>query len=343
MPSNVSSAADEGIIPVIIDSGSKSCRVGFAGDDTPKVIYNCSKFAWGQNPAPIQRGRVADWESLEALWSEALIDKEIGYVDSPILFTEATLLTKFDREKTTQVAFESFNSTGTYLTNQAAMALYANGMTTGLVLDSGHGITHSVPVIEGSPFYSGIVSMELAGMDLTEYLQKFTGRSDYCEMLKEKACEVSLNPQKIDSSTNVSFSLPDGQEILVGKERYLCPEILFQPRLLNRETNSLAVHEAIYHSVQRFDHGTRRDLYSNIVLAGGSTMFQNFDTRLTRELTTIVQLSFKVAVSALPEGGKYSSWLGASILASLSTFQKMWITKQDYHEWGPAIVHRKCN
>ncbi|VDM36061.1 unnamed protein product [Hydatigera taeniaeformis] len=103
----------------------------------------------------------------------------------------------------------------------------------------------------------------------------------------------------------------------------------------------MAVQEAVYHSVQRCDRDTRRELYANIVLAGGSSMFRNLKSRLTREIGTIAQSTFKVNVSAPPEGGKYSSWLGGSILASLSTFQKMWITKQEYNEYGPTIVHRK--
>ena len=172
MPSSVSAAADESIIPVIIDSGCSSCRVGFAGDDSPRVIHNSRKFAWGNNVAPIQRGRVVEWERLEALWWEALMDKQVGYVDSPKLFTVGTLSNRFDREKTTQIDSESFNATAAYLKSEAVLVLYANGMATGLVLDSGHEITHSVPVLEGNPIYTGISTMELGGMNLTKYLQK---------------------------------------------------------------------------------------------------------------------------------------------------------------------------
>ena len=100
------------------------------------------------------------------------MDKQVGYVDSPKLFTVGTLSNRFDREKTTQIDSESFNATAAYLKSEAVLVLYANGMATGLVLDSGHEITHSVPVLEGNPIYTGISTMELGGMNLTKYLQK---------------------------------------------------------------------------------------------------------------------------------------------------------------------------
>ncbi|KAL5963665.1 Actin cytoplasmic 1 [Taenia solium] len=337
------SGTDEGIIPVVVDSGSCGCRVGFAGDDNPKFIQVSTKVCGKNDKAPIQRGRVVDWERLELLWWEALTHKDVRFVDSPLLFTEAPVAPNYDRERTTQIAFESFNAPAAYLSNQAALALYAAGKTTGLVLDIGHGVTHTIPVLEGNNIYPGVFSTDVAGEDLTEYLQKLTERKDHCELLKEKLCEVSLTPEKIESSPIVKYTLPDGEVIVLGSERFQCPEALFKPGLLKKEVGCLAVQDAVYHSVQRCDRDTRRELYANIVLAGGSSMFRNLETRLIREISTIAQSSYKVYVSAPPEGGKYSSWLGGSILASLSTFQKMWITKQEYNEWGPNIVHRKCN
>ncbi|VDM27760.1 unnamed protein product, partial [Hydatigera taeniaeformis] len=262
---------DEGIIPVILDSGSSGFRVGFAGDDNPKVIDIATKVGGKNDKAPIQRGRVVDWERLELLWWEALSHKDVRYVDSPILFTEAPVAPKYDRERTTQIAFESFNAPAAYLSNQAALALYATGKTTGLVLDIGHGVTHTIPVLEGNNIYSGVFSTDVAGEDLTEYLKKLTGRSDHCEWLKEKVCEVSLTPEKMQASAVVKYTLPDGEGISIGGERFQCPEALFKPSLLQNEVGCLAVQEAVYHSVQRCDRDTRRELYANIVLAGGSS------------------------------------------------------------------------
>ena len=89
------------------------------------------------------------------------------------------------------------------------------------------------------------------------------------------------------------------------------------------------------------DVDIRKDLYSNIVLSGGTTMFPGIAERLTKELTALAPAAMKIKVVAPPER-KYSVWIGGSILASLSTFQQMWISKAEYDESGPSIVHRKC-
>ena len=89
------------------------------------------------------------------------------------------------------------------------------------------------------------------------------------------------------------------------------------------------------------DLDIRRDLYSNIVMSGGSTMFAGISERLAKELQGLAPAAMKVKVVAPPER-KYSVWIGGSILSSLSTFQQMWISKAEYDESGPSIVHRKC-
>jgi len=70
-------------------------------------------------------------------------------------------------------------------------------------------------------------------------------------------------------------------------------------------------------------------------------MYEGIAERLNKEMVALVPSTMKVKVVAPPER-KYSVWIGGSILASLSTFQQMWISKQEYDESGPGIVHRKC-
>jgi len=125
----------------------------------------------------------------------------------------------------------------------------------------------------------------------------------------------------------------------MGNERFRAPECLFQPSYLGME--SPGIHEYVYKSIMKCDIDIRKDLYANIVMSGGSTMFPGVADRMQKEITSMAPSTIKIKMIAPPER-KYSVWIGGSILASLSTFQEMWITKDEYDESGPGIVHRKC-
>nr|XP_027227283.1 actin-like [Penaeus vannamei] len=205
-------------------------------------------------------------------------------------------VTRANREKMTQIMFESFQVPATYVTIQAVLSLYASGRTTGQVCDSGDGVTHFVPVYEGFALPHAILRLDLAGRDLTHYLMKI--------MTDE------MNVAAASSSIDKSYELPDGQVITIGNERFRCAEALFQPSFLGME--SAGIQETVHNSIMRCDIDIRKDLFANII-----------------------------KIIAPPER-KYSVWIGGSILSSLSTFQSMWITKDEYEESGPGIVHRKC-
>lgn len=151
--------------------------------------------------------------------------------------------------------------------------------------------------------------------------------------------ENELRKSQESSDLEKSYELPDGQVITIGSERFRAPEILFQPSFLGRESSG--VHEISNKCVLACDIDIRREMYENVVLSGGTTMFSGLKERLSSELSKMVSSSVRVRVQA-EAGRKYSVWIGGSILSSLASFQNMWITRNEYDETGPGIVHRKC-
>ena len=144
---------------------------------------------------------------------------------------------------------------------------------------------------------------------------------------------------KGSSHGDSTYELPDGQVINIGSQKFRCPEALFKPMMLGKELPGF--HEISYQSIMKCDVDVRKDLYSNIVMSGGTTMFPGIPDRLSKEVTALAPSTMKIKVLA-PQERKFLVWIGGSILSSLSTFQTMWISKQEYQETGAAIVHRKC-
>jgi len=141
------------------------------------------------------------------------------------------------------------------------------------------------------------------------------------------------------SALEKSYELPDGNVITVGNERFRCPEALFETTYIGMDSPGIGY--ITNRSIKKCDIDIRKDLYSNVVLSGGNTMYEGIAKRLKKELTNLAPPSMEIKVIPPPER-KYSAWIGGSILASLSTFQQMCMSKEEYEESGSGIVHRKC-
>uniref|UniRef100_A0A8C7JQ21 Actin-like protein 6A n=1 Tax=Oncorhynchus kisutch TaxID=8019 RepID=A0A8C7JQ21_ONCKI len=415
---------------LVFDIGSYTVRAGYAGEDCPKADFPTvmgvtldredgstpmetdggDKGKQGTNyfidtnqlrvarenmevMSPLKNGMIEDWDSFQAILDHTYkMHFKSEPSIHPVLMSEASWNTRAKREKLTELMFEHYNIPAFFLCKTAVLSSFANGRSTGLVLDSGATHTTAIPVHDGYVLQQGIVKSPLAGdfmsMQCRELFQELNVEIVPPYMIaskdavrdgtpaswkkKEKLPQVTrswhnyitiiiifLSPSSVlqvsDSPYDeqvaaqmptVHYELPNGYNCDFGAERLKIPEGLFDPSNAKGLSGNtmLGVGHVVTTSVGMCDIDIRPGLYGSVVVTGGNTLISGFTDRLTRELSqkTPPSMRLKLIANNTTVERRFSAWIGGSILASLGTFQQMWISKQEYEEGGKQCVDRKC-
>ncbi|VDK46775.1 unnamed protein product [Anisakis simplex] len=371
---------------IVVDNGTGFVKCGYAGTNFPSHIFpsvvgrpivrssqrigdievkdlmvgeECTQLRQMLDCSyPMENGIVRNWDDMAHVWDYTFGPEklDIDPKECKLLLTEPPLNPSGNRERLLQVMFEQYGFNSLYIAVQAVLTLYAQGLLTGVVVDSGDGVTHICPVYEGFALSHLTRRLDIAGRDITRYLIK-AADFETVRLLKEKLCYVAYDveqEQRLALETTVltePFTLPDGRVIRVGGERFEAPEVLFQPHLINVEKCGLS--ELLFGVIQSADIDTRLEFYKHIVLSGGTTMYPGLPSRLERELKQLYLdrvlkgnaesfQKFKIRIEAPPRR-KHMVFLGGAVLAHLMRDRDtdFWISKQEYEECGMVQCMRK--
>ncbi|CAG0895603.1 unnamed protein product, partial [Darwinula stevensoni] len=407
---------------VVFDVGSQSLRAGYAGEDSPKAeipsfvgVYEEEVERDGNKSMEkkylidstairvpkqgvemqtyLKDGMIEDWDLFEKVLDftyKKYIQSESLY--HPVLISEAPWNLKAKREKLVELMFEKYQVPAFYLVKNAVLACFANGRSTGLVLDSGATQTSAIPVHDGFVLQHAIVKSPLAGdfisIQCKSYLEennidivptylieskeavkeydsaKWVKRKKLPEvskswhnyMVKEvvqdfQAAVLQVADQGYDEETisnmpMIHFEFPSGYHQDFGPERFRIPEPLFDPSRIPGSNSPLSMGMAhiVSMSINMCDVDLRPSLYNSVIVTGGNTLLQGFTDRLNRDLSqkTPPSMRFKMMSANGTSERRFGAWIGGSILASLGSFQQMWISKLEYEENGKSQVEKKC-
>ena len=352
---------------VVIDAGSGLIKAGFGGEDGPRSIFNSivgtpkqmelmvgmelqnryvgdnaiARYEIMNFSYPIQRGEVTDWDKYENLM-HYLLYSEMRVVpeEISILITEGPRTSRKNREKLTEILFETFNVKRLHIANSSMVGLYSYGKTSGLIVDSGYNVTSTVPVYEGYPLAHASLKINIGGEDLSKNLLSMIQNNldeTYVDMkgrfladdIKEKLGFVLLNQDDADDVKDSTYELPDGKKIELGSELY-------------KANGIMSLKNMVIDSINKCDNEIKNDIKENICLTGGTTLLKNFPEKLKNEISDSSEgINFNLSAE---QERLFSTWIGGSIVSSLDNFQYMWVSKKEYNDNGKnlLVIDSKC-
>nr|BAN41637.1 hypothetical protein, conserved [Entamoeba invadens] len=392
---------------IVVDNGTGFVKCGFANDNIPTAVFpsmvgrplmrseekiggvEIKDVMFGDEASsvrqnlqityPLENGIVKSWTDMELLWKYVFEEKlHVDTHGASVLLTEPPMNPQENKMKMGDVMFEKFGFNRVYVAVQAVLVLYAQGISTGVVVDSGDGVSHIIPVYEGF-VQNSVKRLDVAGSDITRRLidlllvrgYSFNRTADFetVRMIKERYCYVGYDltlENKLGTETTVlmqQYELPDGRVIKLGPERYMAPEILFNPSMIGKE--SAGVHQNLFDSINQCPLDTRTDLYGHIVLSGGTSMLPGLPSRLKKEvvklyeqnaeetrkkgnasITTRAGSSTKKATVSVnikdPPRRKHLVFQGGAVLAGvIEDRDEAWVTKAEFEEKGRQVMLKR--
>ena len=378
-------------LPIIIDIGSGKVKAGFSGEENPKIVFNnyfgepkynkvlhsydkedinineqyigddCDKF-FGviKLRYPVNRGVFEKEEDILSLFNHIFAKLDLNseeIKEHPVLITEPILNPKSNREKISQILLDKLGIPSIFFASQPILSLLSTSATSGIILESGDGVSQSCCICEGYSIPCSYERYNYGGKDVTEYLKTMLRKRGYnfynsseiklVNDIKENLCFLDSGKKTEYSFSKISLNkkliqyyLPDGSYISLGEERILAPEILFNPEYIGKEYLSFA--DMIISSINKIDIELRRKAYESIWLSGGNTAIKDLNDKLIEELKN--KLSKAIFINILENekiNPQYRCWVGGNIITTLEIFKKMWVTKSDWKENGSEIIHIK--
>ena len=376
-------------LPIVIDIGSGEVKAGFSGEEKPKVIFknyfgepkykrvlhsydndgndireqyigdDCEKYlGLIKLRYPVNHGVFENEQDIFSIFNHIYSKLELNsqeIKEHPVLITEPILNPRTNREKIAKMLFDNLGVPAIFFASQPILSLFSTSVTTGIILESGDGVTQSCVVFEGYSIPFSYERYNYGGRDVTEYLKNMLKRRGYnfynsseiklVNDIKEKMCYLETNkradlPKKGVNKKLVQYYLPDGNNITIDDEITLAPEILFNPEYIGKEYLSFT--QMIISSINKTDIELRRKAYESIWLSGGNTAFKDLNHKLNDELKIIFGKNMAINILENEKiNPQYRCWVGGNIISTLEIFKKMWVTRSDWKENGSEIIHIK--
>ncbi|NXF96557.1 ACL7A protein, partial [Eubucco bourcierii] len=357
---------------VVVDIGTGHFKCGFAGDLRPSCVVpsTAGKHIWGNNQKEtfvghqpwnsnvpftltnhVRHDFMMDWSYIQDTLEHIFREMKIQAEDHAALVSVPLLCPFTYKSRYAEMMLEGFRTPAIHIAYQPHLSMFSYGRTSALVVESGHGTSHVVPIYEGYIINGITKSVAYGGLDITRFLRKLLNESgtvftmqqlNIVQDIKEKCCYTSLDLTEDLSlpveQQEMAYKLPDGRLLTVGKERFLCAEALLQPALLGSQEPGLS--QLALACLKKRECDIIKTMMGNILLCGGSTMMEGFANRFQLELAMMCP-SDSLGISASPHR-KFSVWIGGSILASLHSFQDLWISRSEYEEYGSFCIRKKC-